>query len=235
MTLGLFDYISIAVFVLAVLICTIRGFIKSIAGIARIVGAFFLAKIFGSLLGRLIATAIVGPAVYEWLEARVGELVGENLSELFTENAEALRALLGRFGAADRFESLRDSYGESVEATEEAVSLFVKDFATPWVERLSAAIGCVIVFIVAFIVIFFLTKLLLFIVERIELLNRTDHLLGFLLGLVGGVYSVIAVCYLVNLLCGALAFVGSSADPLLSSVESSMLFEKVYRFVMGIR
>lgn len=235
MTLGVLDYVTLAVFVLAVLICTVRGFLKSVAGIARVVGAFFLAKIFGSLLGGVIARYVVGPPVYEWLELQVSELVGENLSELFEENAEAFEALLRRFGAAERYESLRDAYGEGVAATEESVSTFVKDFATPWVERLSVAIGCVIVFIAAFIVIFFLTKLLIYIVERIDILKRTNHLLGLLLGVIAGAYAVVGVCYAVNLLLGGLAFIGSSSAPILTSLESSLIFRPIYLFVMGIR
>lgn len=222
-------------FLVAVIVCTARGFVKSVAGIVRIVGAFLLAKLFGGLLGKLLALHVIGPAVYDWLEAEVSALAGESLSALFSENGEAFRTLLVRFDASEQLDALRAAYGEGTEAVESTVSTLVRDFATPWVERLSTAIGCVIVFVVAFVLIFFLTKLLIYIVERVDILNRTNHALGFLLGIVAGIYAVIALCYAVNLIASVLAFAGSSAVPILTVINSSAVFRPIYEFVMGIR
>lgn len=240
MTFGILDWIAVVVFLAAVLICTIRGFVRSVAGIVKIVGAFLLAKILGPLLGKLISLYVIGPKVYEWLEARVSEMVGGaadtlNLSALFREESGEFAALLNRFGASGEMDALEKTYGDTVEATTETLSEMVRSFASPWVDRLSVAIGCVLVFIAAFLLLMLVTKLIIFIVERIDVLNGMNHFFGFLLGLVGGAFAIVAVCYCLNLLTGALAFVGSSSDAILEELGASVLFGHIYRFVMGIR
>lgn len=236
MSFGVLDWIIVVAFLASVLICTLRGFVKSIAGVARIFGAFLLAKIFGPLLGRLISLHVIGPKVYAWIEEKVTAMVGGvsdamNLDALFEEGSE-FSTLLNRFGASEQLGELEAEYGNTVEATTETLSEMVRSFATPWVDRLSTAIACVLVFIVSFVVLWLLTKLFVFLIERIRVLKRTNRILGLVLGLVAGVYAVIGVCYAVSLLSGILAFFGSASDGLLASVDASMLFRHIYGFVI---
>lgn len=235
---GFWDIAVITVFAAAVLICAVRGFVKSLAGIARLVGAFLLAKLFCPVLGKIISENMIGPRVYSWLREKVAAMLGglessAGLNTLFEENSE-FSELLNRFGASEEFETLKLQYGEGVAATEESLSELVRSFAAPWVDRFSTAVAAVLIFVVAFLLLFLLTKLLVFLVERIDILNRTNRFLGLLLGLVAGVCCVVGLCYLSDLLAGFLALTGGSAETVTDAVETSAVFGHIYRFVMGL-
>jgi len=234
---SILDWITVIIFFGMILLYTWRGFMRSAVGILKFVGAFFLAKIFGPMLGGLISLHVIGPAVYAWIEQKVAEMVGGisdsmNLGALFEEGSD-FSALLTRFGAEEQLDSLKAQYGETVDATKNAISEMVRDFASPWVDRLSNAIGTVIVFVIALIVLILLSKILIALIHRVQVVKRIDRILGAILGILAGGATIFGICYVLNLVTGVLSFFGDAADGLLSAIDGSTLFNWIYHFIMG--
>lgn len=231
------DTVTLIVFVGMILLFTLRGFLRSAVGILKFVGAFFIAKIFGPMLGGLISLHVIGPAVYAWIEEKVAEMVGGisetmNLSALF-EKGSGFADLLTRFGASDQLETLKTEYGNTLTATKTAISDMVRSFASPWVERISNVIATILIFVAALFVLILLTKILKSLIDRVTVARRIDRILGALLGLVSGGTAIFVLCYAISLLVGLLSFFGNAADGILASVEGSMIFKWIYHFIIG--
>ena len=236
---GALDVIVLVLFMGAVLLCTWRGFVKSLSGLIRFVAAFLLAKIFSPMLGSVIAERLIGPRVYSWLEGRVMDMLeglesSESLGSLFTEGGSDFANLLKQFGSSDQLESLKTQYGNDVAASEESVSEMVRSFSEPWVERLSTALAAVLIFLVAFIVLWVLIKIFGFLISKIEVLDRMNHILGFLVGVAVGVCAVLAMCYVCNLYISCLTLFEQSTESVQTAVDSSLIFGHLYRFIFGI-
>jgi len=237
--LGFLDFFILVLFVGAVVLCTWRGFVKSLSGVARLVCSFLLARIFSPMLGAFLSAKWIGPRVYGWLESKVSEMIGgiqgsANLDALFQEESSSFASLLKTFGASDQLEELKTKYGEGVAATEERISEMVHSFAEPWVERFSVAVAAVLIFLVSFLVLLLLIKILGAFIDRIDVLNRTNRILGCILGVVLGLFGVVATCYVCNLGIGLLTLFGLSVDSFSDAVNSSVIFGRIYQLVFGI-
>lgn len=237
-TISPLDLITLGVILGAIALCAIRGFAKSIIGAVKLVGAFIIAKIFGPVLGNVFAEKVFGPKVYGFLEEKIADMIGGisdsmNFSELFSDESNGFVALLNRFGAGDKVAELEAQYGEQLNASKESLSEMVKSFATPFVERFSLALACVLIFIAAFIGLWFVAKLLIAIVDAFPALGKVNHILGAVLGLVIGLALVGGACYLYNVLGGILALM-DVGDSFAEKIEASLLFRKIYEFVLSI-
>ena len=235
MTFTFLDWFLLIAIVGTIVYCAVRGFIKSLSGTIRILGAFLLARIFGPMLGKLLASHWIGPRVYEWVDAKMLELFGNlenslDFGSLYTENAD-FAALIDRFNAYDKYSEFLESAAVESNSTREELTELVISSITPWVERVSVVISYIIVFIIAFFALFFITKLMAFVVKRIDVLNRTDHMLGAALGVFSGIYTVIGVCIAIETLIGLLVMNSIDAAGLQTVVENSMLFSPIYRLV----
>lgn len=193
-----------------------------------------ISKLCGPLLGNLIFRYLVTPQLYEWMEEQLlGFLDGvPDLSALFAENGE-FEQLLHRFGAMHLYESLKARYGNVTAGSEESVAELIESVAAPWAERLSDAIGAVIVFVLAFLVLGLLLRCVIACVERAEVLNVIDRFFGFLLGLISGAYSTVVFCYVVYFVLGVLLFLGRSPEILVRMIDESAFFGRLYAFVTG--
>ena len=231
------DTITLIVFVGMILLFTLRGFLRSAVGILKFVGAFFLAKIFGPMLGGLISLHVIGPAVYAWIEEKVAEMVGGisdtmNLGALFEEGS-GFADLLTRFGASDQLESLKTEYGNTLDATKTAISDMVRSFASPWVDRISNVIATVLIFVAALFVLILLTKILKSLIDRATVARRIDRILGAVLGLVTGGTAIFVFCYALSLIIAVLSFFGNAADGMIATIDGSMIFKWIYHFIIG--
>ena len=233
--MSVFDWISLALFAGAVLLCTVRGFVRSASGVIRIVGSFMLSKVCGPLLGNLIFRYLVSPQLYDWMERQLSGFVGGaedalNLSALFAENSE-FEHLLHRFGATHLYESLKAQYGSISAGSEESVSEMIESIAAPWAERLSDSFSGMIIFAVAFLILGLLMRFVIAYVERSEVFGVVDHSFGFFLGFISGIFTVVAFCYVVYFAVGALLFVGRSPDAIVELIDKSEFFGRMYAFV----
>ena len=238
MELSVLDWITIAVVLGSVLYCTLRGFAKSIIGALKLVGAFLLAKIFGPVFGAGLAENVFGPKVYGFIEGKIAAMIGGisdsmNLSALFDAESNDFVALLNRFGAGDKVAELEEAYGQQLNATQASLTEMVKSFASPWVERFSLAVASILVFIVAFIVLWFVAKLLVALVEHFNILGKINRILGAVLGLVVGLALIGGVCYLYSVIDGILAMSDGGAN-FIDKIDSSVIFSKIYYFVLSI-
>ena len=231
------DTITLIVFVGMILLFTLRGFLRSAVGILKFVGAFLIAKILGPVLGGLISLHVIGPVVYAWIEAKVAEMVGGisdsmNLGALFEEGS-GFADLLIRFGASDKLEALKAEYGNTLDATRTAITDMVRDFAAPWVDRISNAIATVLVFVVALIVLILLSKVLKSLIDRVTVARRIDRILGAVLGLVSGGTAIFVFCYVLGLIVGLLSFFGDAADGMIATIDGSLIFGWIYHLILG--
>ena len=72
MTFNYLDWFFVAAVVLSIVFAALRGFVKSISGVVRVLGAFLVAKILGPLLGKLIAIfPLPGPGAVTTTRERV--------------------------------------------------------------------------------------------------------------------------------------------------------------------
>lgn len=238
MTFNYLDWFFVAAVVLSIVFAALRGFVKSISGVVRVLGAFLIAKILGPLLGKLIASHLIGPKVYSGITDKISEMfagVEGKLSyeTLVSENPE-FAALLNRFDAGESFSALLEQQGASLESSSEALTEMVISSATPWVERISLVIAYVIVFVVAFLLLLLTMKLIEKLTKKINVLKRTDHILGAVLGIVEGVYFVVGVAFVLELFLGILSSSGLVIDELRTTVDQSMLFGWFYRLALKL-
>ena len=167
------------------------------------------------------------------IDATINFITVWNFSELFADESNGFVALLNRFGAGDKVAELEAQYGAQLSASQESLTEMVKSFASPFVERFSLALACVLIFIAAFIGLWFVAKLLVAIVDAFPALGKTNHILGAVLGLVIGLAIVGGVCYLYSVLGGILALL-DVGDGFTEKIEASLLFRKIYEFVLSI-
>ena len=238
MEFSVLDWITLVVILGSVLYCTLRGFAKSIIGALKLVGAFLLAKIFGPIFGAGLAENVFGPKVYRFIEEKIAGMIGGlsdsmNLSALFDAESNDFVALLNRFGAGEKVAELEEAYGQQLSATQASLTEMVKSFASPWVERFSTAVASILVFVVAFIGLWFVAKLLVALVEHFAVLGKINRILGAVLGLVVGLALIGGACYLYSVIDGIMAMSGSGGN-FMEKIDASVIFSKIYYFVLSI-
>lgn len=226
----LVDIILISVFVLTVVVCASRGFIKSVWWLLRAVLSLGTAFLFGERLADWIMDRFMLDKFTSIAEDAVKAIAKESngvfdLSELFSSMPENFQALLARFGADAT--SLGGTYAGAEHASAGDVSAMAADIAHPVASVVSGALGYVVAFLVAFVlitVVGWVVKL----VAELPGIRGVNHLLGGIFGVLCGFVYLWVICLAIS------AFVESG----IAESESRALMElaghsHLFRFFCG--
>ena len=206
----LFDIILVAVFGLTILICCLRGFMRSVIEVAKLIVSYLLARIFGGYVTNWLREHIVLDGLKDRIAQIIKDLIAKygpagaatgeeatkfDLSSLFTEMPEEFTELIDKSGVS--LDSLSDKFAPLKEATGAQLGELSANIAKPLVNTISAVAGFVIVFTVSMIVLsivgFFICKIV-----DLPVIKDIDRALGAALGAVAGVVYVWIICLVVG-------------------------------------
>ena len=201
------QYIVDIVIALIILVNVIKGYrhglVKTMLRIGALVAAVILAYTFGSTVGK----AIRDTKTYENLCDGTKESIQEFLEKQAEENAD--KALEGIEGTD--FVKRLESFGIDVEkefadykdadftGSENMVDEIWKRLIVPVFEAVSNILGTVAVFVVSFLLLLLLSKILSGIV-KLPFIHTVDKLCGLVTGTVLGVFLSFVLCMIIKVL-----------------------------------
>lgn len=227
----LLDVLFLAIVVLTVVRCTVRGFVRSIMHLVSLIAAFLSAYYFTPpvalwLEENFFAERIAGQVAnaVEGMALRNGEWF--NLSRLFADMPADFAALLQRYGADSA--ALGERFGGLETAGAQSTGELAASIARPVVSGLSNVTAFILLFVAA-IFVCSLIGWLLDLIVKLPVLRTANRLLGFVLGVIcAALLGVIFVR-------GAVVVVGylHSVDPVrfdADAIEQTM----VLKYVCGL-
>lgn len=201
----------ISVILPAIRACS-AGFAKTVLQFFRYLIALALSLLFVSPLGALLKRAWLDRATYDLIYRTVQEKV--DLSTEAAAFADALPRGVRRLLAVFRFDL--DAALKSIEATgDEMLRAFAKAVSDRVSSIAAALLAFVLVFAASLFVLFLLSRVLRFLLERLAFLERVDRVFGLLLGLAVGVLCASVVSQPIVAILTAFTEVDYSAAPLL--------------------
>ena len=193
---ALLDVVSVVILVVCIWSAARRGFGKTIIGFVGTLLAVAAAAIFGPAAASVIRVRLVGPfferTVGDYLMTYMSgvgesaEAFAEQFNQLLAEMPEVLEAYLRRFSVSP--EEVRQSFEAS--SLESAKDAAVSAISTPLSQAVSNALGFLLVFVAALLLIKLLT-VLLDTAAKLPLLRSVNKGLGVALGAVQGVLMVL--------------------------------------------
>lgn len=225
----LFDVFLILVFLLVVIVATMKGFVKSIWRTVTIVGAFILAYVFGIAVGEWICDNFVLDHVTSYSYGIVSELVEENadkydVSGLFETLPQEFTDLLANCGTD--IEELTSRYSNTVTVSEEDLYSMAQSIALPISGTLSNAVGVITVFMVSLLILS-LVGLLLKVVVKIPIIRSIDSFLGFVFGLAEGLVVIWILCVFTGLFVEH-SFMSNSSNEVLNELTDASRILKFF-------
>ncbi len=190
------DIILAAIFVLTVLVCVKRGFVKSIWSLFRAVVSVGAAFLFGRSMGEWLMNRFLFKKFTDIAYSSLSSIVHENngsfdLSELFSSMPESFTSLLERFGADTA--SLSEKFAGKATASSIELNELASDIAKPVAQIVSQSLGYVIVFLSAFLVISII-GLVVKLIAELPVIRGVNHLLGGLFGVICGFIYLWVIC-----------------------------------------
>lgn len=224
------DIVLASVFILTVVVCAARGFVKSIWWLLRAVLSLGASFLFGHRFGTWLMERFILGKFTDVARASLESIVHENngsfdISEAFSSMPESFRSLLARFGADAS--TLQGVYGGSSNSSASDLNALASDIATPVARVVSEALGYVAVFLIVFIVVTVLGWVVRLIAE-LPVLRSVNHLLGGVFGVACGFIYLWVICLAIS------AFVESG----IAETESRALMQLaqesyLFRFFCG--
>ena len=190
------DIIVILIMALSVFLGFKRGFVKTFFSCFSLFIALFLASAAGPHVGTLLKQT----PIYDAVEKKVGNEITEYVDGVLNESAasSALSITLDRFGF-DK-EEIKDGYGkaveEGVENPKEQICEKITDKAA---SCLVNALGVVIVFVAAFILLE-IAEIILCKIVKLPVLNIINRVCGLAAGFVLGIFGVFVLCMILEVL-----------------------------------
>ena len=189
-----------AVFVLIVIIANTKKGCKTILSLLVTVCAFAAAYFFGPDVGELFVTDIIVEKtegiIYEFLRSVVGETAGTiTVADLFGDIPESFTELLGRVGAD--VDAIVESFGEMTVVSDGILDNMAERLAVPVGRWIAVALGCVLVFVAALIVLN-IVKWIIELLVKLPVLKQASTFLGFIVGVVSAFAWSWAICLAVN-------------------------------------
>ena len=192
----IFDIFLLLVLLLVTVISTRRGFVRSVWSSVTMIGSFAVAYAFGPALGEYFCLEYILPKVTEYTFEIIKGLItatedSYNISELFTSLPEDFVLLAENCGAD--LNGLQAEFLSAIEISQDSVYELASSIARPLSQTLSHAVGIIITFFAAVIVltvIGFIVK----IIAKIPVIKTLDGVLGFVFGIIKGVIIICMIC-----------------------------------------
>ena len=229
---ALLDVVSVVILVVCIWSAARRGFVKTIIGFVGTLLAVAAAAIFGPAAASVIRVRLVGPfferTVGDYLMTYMSgvgesaEAFAEQFNQLLAEMPEVLEAYLRRFSVSP--EEVRQSFGAS--SLESAKDAAVSAISTPLSQAVSNALGFLLVFVAALLLIKLLT-VLLDTAAKLPLLRSVNKGLGVALGAVQGVLIVLVFAGVMTHLAPFLEnYMTTAFDA--NTISSTLVFKYFY-------
>ena len=221
----LLDICLIVLFLLIVIICACRGFVRCIWSMLTIVGAFVLAYVFGPTVGGWIGETFVYEYVssytYDTLDSIVDESGNEfAVSDVFDSMPDELIDLLNRCGAD--YEDIKTELSSSLTVSNEQLRSISDSISLPISTTISNIIGIVVVFFGALLAISLL-GLILKLVVKVPVIKSIDSFLGAILGIAEAFVVIWVVCLIIGLLVEHSFISNSQNEELLLIAKNSYI------------
>ncbi len=189
------DIILVAFILLVIFVNTKRG-CKTILNLLTTVVTFASAYLFGPKVGRLFLGEPLQSHVTGVVKGLLKKLMGEgdgalSISDLFEKLPEGFVDLLDRTGA--NIDALKAVFGKMTVATEADLENFANEIALPVAETLASAIGCVLVFVAAYIAMI-IVKIIVGGLVKLPVLKQANGILGFVLGVISAFAYTWIIC-----------------------------------------
>ena len=194
------DIILVLLFLVIVLISTIRGFVRSVWRTITVIGAFALAYMYGPTIGSYLYENYVCDYVTDYTFESLSEIVddsqarGEN-NDILENVPEELLNLLEHCGA--NLEEVKDSIRFDASVSEETLYNAARSISDPIANTISVIVGMRIVFVVGVIAIS-LGGVLLRLIVKLPIIRFIDTTLGALFGIAEAFVVVWVVCLAIS-------------------------------------
>ena len=229
---ALLDVVSVVILVVCIWSAARRGFVKTIIGFVGTLLAVAAAAIFGPAAASVIRVRLVGPfferTVGDYLMTYMSgvgesaEAFAEQFNQLLAAMPEVLEAYLRRFSVSP--EEVRQSFEAS--SLESAKDAAVSAISTPLSQAVSNALGFLLVFVAALLLIKLLT-VLLDTAAKLPLLRSVNKGLGVALGAVQGVLIVLVFAGVMTHLAPFLEnYMTTAFDA--NTISSTLVFKYFY-------
>ena len=197
----IFDLVLLAIFILEIIISTIRGFIRSVWSTVTLVIAVAISYAWGPGLGDWICMKLIFPNLTDRI---VGIIEGcihaaessSNVSDFFEFLHDGFIMIAEICGI--NLIQLSDQFVSDPLITPERIQALAESFALPVSKTISNTIGIILLFFISFLVLF-LFGLVLKLIVKIPSLRKMDGTLGFVLGIIKGVVLVSMLCFITAL------------------------------------
>lgn len=232
------DLSVVALILVTVIVCWVKGFIRSALGVAKAVLSVILTFTLAPHLANWIQNRLIGDRIANYIYSRFVAMFEQGASTFdlshVVENLPGwLRTMLGASDAA----ALGSDFVHMTDATASQLWNMAETFAGPIESTVSKFIGYAVTFfgvmLILSIVAFFLSKL-----ADLPVLRTCDRLLGLLLGLLSA--ALYSATYTV-LLFAILSLIEGSYSGLTfhQAFENTVVFQWIYhhnlfRLIFGI-
>lgn len=221
----IFDVALIVIYILVIVICACRGFVKSIWSTIAVIGAFLAACAFGSTVSELILDNFVYEHVtsyaYESVESIAEESnEGYNVSEIFAAVPEDLVTLFERCGAD--FDEIKNGLSSEIAMSSDELYEMAENIALPISKAISNIIGFALTFLCSLIALLLLGCILNLVVQ-LPIIKSINCILGAILGVIEGFFLIWVICLIIGQLFDIGFLNRQSSENLFSIINSSRL------------
>ncbi len=182
---AILDILVVAVLVFSVVLGWKRGFVKSLLHFAGSLISLVLAVVLAAPIGSFFNDLFIADWLSSSVESKLAEqlaAMGDSFSSLFENMPEGFSSLIDRFGIGKG--DLEEQYVQMA-AENKTDALITEELADYLTASAARAVSCVLAFLIVYIVAFVLVKLLSRLIDpifRLPLLHTANALLGALLG-----------------------------------------------------
>lgn len=176
MTQYILDVLFGIILLVTVIQCAKRGLFRTVMRFARVVLAAVAAYLFGSKVASFLADRFLGQRIYDAVYNKIEGIYQKSVDSF------DMQQILSAFPSFLLPESMREQLS-SLEETGEDLVLSATDMLSGALTKIvSNVLGYILVFLIALIVLAIVTTIITAIMRRLEILGRTDHFLGAVLG-----------------------------------------------------
>lgn len=200
------DIIAIAILAIVLIVGYKQGFIQSLLRLVGCIAAFVLAFSFSAPAAEFIYDSWVAPGLETKLLENVGETTKTTVSEQLSALLEGLPAPIAT--VLENNDKLQDSLGQLGDNAASTGEALVGAVMQNVIEPITVALLRFVVFILLFLVLLFVAKLLVKLVKpitKLPLVRQADGLLGAAFGAVKGVIFVLAFVTIIQIIAATSA------------------------------
>lgn len=219
----LLDIIIIAIIALTVYFAAKNGFVKTAISAISFILAIAITAMFAPTLAESFKETSIADTVRETTEDKIEEMLtssSEGIYGLLDGENEDFNALVRIAGL--ELEDLKSWYIESAVNVEARESMLARRIATPIIDVIATLLAIIVLFIATQIVLA-IVACILDKVARLPILRTANKALGILLGVLLAFFRVLLFCFVVDLLIRHAPFIDSSFIDMLDP-ESTLLY-----------